>query len=357
MNITSEVVEAKNQKRRPERSKGTGKKVKETIIPPKRPVGRPRKDGLPSGSATVRPQWFILHPVKDDDWGEFSQNEPDIFLSSLVVALSALSSPTPSGPSAEETFSAVLYLENFLAPHFPRVLLTDSFNISKGDLMSIVLLPGRIKQGPLKIYDVERPFFIIGAEYVCEKEGRRFTSTDPSILRALPGKLRDELPVRLVHVHKDVGCDENVWCWKPAGVSKTLWNLVSGCLKSGLQKDTIVELIKAVQKDQLQVVELSKLSNLDVGLTPEADKCVWTTNTAPAHEDNDTQELYPLTQSFDSHDHMTTVFFPSNSIRSEPENSLVGIVTQTQLPGGQRNHVLNDTTIHEDSIIGFRPRS
>ncbi|KAH7878274.1 uncharacterized protein C8R40DRAFT_1038351, partial [Lentinula edodes] len=287
MNITSEVIEAKNQKRRPERSKGTGKKVKETIIPPKRPVGRPRKDGLPSGSATVRPQRFISHPVKDDDWGEFSQNEPDIFLSSLVVALSALSSPTPSGPSAEETFRSHL---NSLAPRLKhnrqlpalystwktfwlptspayfsltastsaRVLSDHRFFYWDSHLLVLegILCPscssplhneGRIKQGPLKIYDVERPFFIIGAEYICQKEGRRFASTDPSILRALPGKLRDELPVRLVHVHKDVGCDENVWCWKPAGVSKTLWNLVSGCLKSGLQKDTIVELIKAVQ--------------------------------------------------------------------------------------------------------------
>ncbi|KAJ4496623.1 hypothetical protein C8R41DRAFT_761346 [Lentinula lateritia] len=345
MNITtpdSYLDDAKNKKRRPGRPKGTGKKVKERIVSHKRPVGRPRRDGLPSGSVSIRPKRVVIQ--LDDDWGKSLQNEPDSFLSSLVVALSVLPPPASSGPTAEEAFKSHL---NSLAPtsshnqHLPTLYsilktfwlptspayfsLTASasartlsdhrffywdpqpllFNgISCPSCSSSLHNEGRIKRGPLKIYDVERPFYIIGAEYVCKNEGKSFASIDPSILRALPAKLRDELPVRLVHVN-DVGSDENIWCWKPAGVSKTLWNLVLGCVRGGLKKDMVIKLIRDTQKGIHQMVEPSKSSNSNEGFT-DAYSDAWTANIATADEDNDTQQPDPPTESFSSYNQTST---------------------------------------------------
>ncbi|KAJ3846247.1 hypothetical protein EV368DRAFT_53055 [Lentinula lateritia] len=369
MNITtpdSYLDDAKSKKRRPGRPKGTGKKVKERIVSHKRPVGRPRRDGLPSGSVTIRPKRVVVQ--LDDDWGKSLQDEPDAFLSSLVVALSVLPPPVSSGPTAEEAFKSHL---NSLAPtsshnqHLPTLYsilktfwlptspayfsLTASasartlsdhrffywdpqpllFNgISCPSCSSSLHNEGRIKRGPLKIYDVERPFYIIGAEYVCKNEGKSFASTDPSILRALPEKLRDELPVRLVHVN-DVGSDENIWCWKPAGVSKTLWNLVLGCVRGGLKKDMVIKLIRDTQKGIHQMVEPSKSSNSNEGFT-DAYSDAWTANIATADEDNDTQQPDPPTESFSSYHQTSTVSYPPTSIRFKPyEYGPVGGTTQT----------------------------
>ncbi|KAJ3875533.1 hypothetical protein F5051DRAFT_454504 [Lentinula edodes] len=383
MNITtpdSYLDDAKNKKRRPGRPKGTGKKVKERIVSHKRPVGRPRRDGLPSGSVSIRPKRVVIQ--LDDDWGKSLQNEPDSFLSSLVVALSVLPPPVSSGPTAEEAFKSHL---NSLAPtsshnqHLPTLYsilktfwlptspayfsLTASasartlsdhrffywdpqpllFNgISCPSCSSSLHNEGRIKRGPLKIYDVERPFYIIGAEYVCKNEGKSFASTDPSILRALPAKLRDELPVRLVHVN-DVGSDENIWCWKPAGVSKTLWNLVLGCVRGGLKKDMVIKLIRDTQKGIHQMVEPSKSSNSNEGFT-DAYSDAWTANIATADEDNDTQRPDPPTESFSSYNQTSTVSYPSTSIRFKPyEYGPVGGTTQTLSSNGSESTLLHNT--------------
>ncbi|KAJ3888010.1 hypothetical protein GG344DRAFT_54556 [Lentinula edodes] len=383
MNITtpdSYLDDAKNKKRRPGRPKGTGKKVKERIVSHKRPVGRPRRDGLPSGSVSIRPKRVVIQ--LDDDWGKSLQNEPDSFLSSLVVALSVLPPPVSSGPTAEEAFKSHL---NSLAPtsshnqHLPTLYsilktfwlptspayfsLTASasartlsdhrffywdpqpllFNgISCPSCSSSLHNEGRIKRGPLKIYDVERPFYIIGAEYVCKNEGKSFASTDPSILRALPAKLRDELPVRLVHVN-DVGSDENIWCWKPAGVSKTLWNLVLGCVRGGLKKDMVIKLIRDTQKGIHQMVEPSKSSNSNEGFT-DAYSDAWTANIATADEDNDTQQPDPPTESFSSYHQASTVSYPPTSIRFKPyEYGPVGGTTQTLSSIGSESTALHNT--------------
>ncbi|KAJ3996726.1 hypothetical protein F5050DRAFT_1692169 [Lentinula boryana] len=372
MNITtpdSYLNDAKDKKRKPGRPKGTGKKVKDRIIPPKRPVGRPRRDGLPSGSVTVRAKRVVIH--LDDDWSKSSQNDPDTFLSSLVVALSVLPPPVSSGPTAEEAFMShlnslaptsahnhhlpTLYsiLKTFWLPTSPayfsltasassRTLSDHRFfywdpqplvfdGIACPSCSSLLQNEGRIKRGPLKIYDVERPFFIIGAEYVCKTEGKNFASTDPSILRALPTKLRDELPVRLVHANKDVGIDESIWCWKPAGVSKTLWNLVLGCVRGGLKKDLIVKLIRDTQKgvQQVPIAGPSKSSNQS-GFT-DAYGDAWTANIATANEE-DVQTQHP-TVAGPSHSPTQQLQAPtSSSTRLSPSsNAVTPIITHSSI--------------------------
>lgn len=105
------------------------------------------------------------------------------------------------------------------------------------------------------IYDIERPFFIIGCEYVCKSpqctdaysEGRKFASTDYSILHSLPTKLKDEFPACLSHDEKDAGCGAHIWNWRGLGVSRPLGNMIRGCLRAGLRKDAILHLLDAIQ--------------------------------------------------------------------------------------------------------------
>ncbi|KAF9072858.1 hypothetical protein BDP27DRAFT_1319527 [Rhodocollybia butyracea] len=338
MNITtpdSYLHDTNHKKRRPGRPKGSGKKVKEQLLTPKRPVGRPRRDGLPSGSVLVRPKRDSSAPK--DDWTELSQNEPDDFLSSLISALSSLPPPTSSGPSAAEAFKShlnslaptsahnqnlpTLYsiLKTFWLPTSPgyfsltasasaRTLSDHKFfywdpqplvfnGIACPSCSAPLHNQGRIQSGPLKVFDVEREFFVIGAEYVCKTEKKSFASTDASILRALPSKLRDELPIKFVHANEDVGSDENAWCWKPAGVSKTLWNLVLGCVRADLKKETIVRLLRDTQKglEPLQVVESDQLK----APSPDRDfmdaySNAWTASSVTTVENDESQRLAPV---------------------------------------------------------------
>ena len=113
--------------------------------------------------------------------------------------------------------------------------------------------------GPLKIYDLGKPFFVIGCEYACtspvccppntQSEGRRFASTDSSILRALPSKLKDEFPARPLEgagATPDLGCGPEVWSWRGMGVSVALWNMVRASLRTGLRKEAILTIIRGV---------------------------------------------------------------------------------------------------------------
>jgi hypothetical protein len=77
--------------------------------------------------------------------------------------------------------------------------------------------------------------------------GRKFASTDASILRSLPIKLQDEFPARLMYGDSDSGSGANIWNWKALGVSRSLWNMVRACLKSGLRKEVILHLIYSIQ--------------------------------------------------------------------------------------------------------------
>ncbi|THH29420.1 hypothetical protein EUX98_g4754 [Antrodiella citrinella] len=343
-------------KRRPGRPKGSGKKMTDPTTEPKlkRPVGRPRKDGLPAGSVgpkrpgrpRKRPpgsfatgpgssspgvfygpygeQWpgsisappvgalngrppaqipFAIDPTLDrDNWSELSRHRPDIFLHTLVSALSAPNPVSAAGPSVEESFKAhllslasngknsgaappipTLYsiLKTFWLPSSPmyfsltasasatrtpsehRFLYWDPqplvFNgIGCPACNTALINKGRIASGPIKIYDLGKPFFVIGCEYVCESsvclpagatEGRKFASTDVSILRSLPAGLRGEFPARILEgagATPDLGTGLDVWSWRGMGVSIPLWNMVRACIRAGLRKDAILGIIRGI---------------------------------------------------------------------------------------------------------------
>ncbi|KAG6809202.1 hypothetical protein H0H92_001173 [Tricholoma furcatifolium] len=309
-------------KRRPGRPKGSTKKnlTGEPILPPKpkRPVGRPRKDGFPAGSMGTKPrppkhvasaphaaswmagvsyaQHFPLDPnlASSDDWAVLA---PNPFLASLLTALNAPNPISTAGPSVEEAFKSHLnslnpmsnspipslysILKTFWLPASPAYFsLTASASTARTpsehrflywDPLPLVfngiacpgcgtplLNRGRISSGPIKIYDIERPFFIIGCEYLCRSppclasssdgQGRKFASTDASIFRALPAKLKDEFPARLLYADADAGCGPDIWNWAALGVSQSLWNLVRGCLRMGMGKAAILGLVDAVQR-------------------------------------------------------------------------------------------------------------
>ncbi|KAG9316068.1 hypothetical protein JVU11DRAFT_3735 [Chiua virens] len=360
-------------KRRPGRPKGSGKKQPSenpTVIGEKikRPVGRPRKDGLPAGSVGTRrtqsrksagkthaeagpsppgvpfpgayypqhpgiPNWqtgfapmgahtsasapplaitngatggpshqqYHLDPnLSRDEWAELLRAKPDAFLQSLLATLAAPNPPPGAGPTVEDAFKSHLsslapsthqtkdahpipslysILKTFWLPSSPAYLsliasgpnsrtlsehrffywdpLPLVFNGIPCSTCSLLLTNrGRIKSGPIKVYDLEKPFFIIGCEYVCKSaacvastnaEGRRFASTDASIMQALPTRLKEEFPAKLLQGDFDMGSGTNVWSWHAMGVSKSLWNMVKGCLKSGLSKDAILQVISAIQ--------------------------------------------------------------------------------------------------------------
>ncbi|KAF5359339.1 hypothetical protein D9756_003014 [Leucocoprinus leucothites] len=326
-------------KRRPGRPKGSSKKNLLGGPPPppkiKRPVGRPRKDGLPAGSVgpdgpkvkrdsnpwvasqgltgvgyppmgmfmpgaplPPPPMTFHIDPsLEKDDWADLAHEKPNAFLGTLLNALAAPNPVSSAGPTVEEAFKSHLgsltpnpqqlqpipslysILKTFWLPSSPayfsltasastartpsehRFLYWDPqplvFNgISCPACSQPLTNKGRISSGPVKIYDIEKPFFIIGCEYVCKSsqctssagpEGRKFASTDASILRSLPNKLQDEFPARLMYGDTDAGSGSNIWNWKALGVSRSLWNMVRACLKSGLRKEVILHLIYSIQ--------------------------------------------------------------------------------------------------------------
>jgi len=232
-----------------------------------------------------------------DDWANLSRTKPNAFLTSLLSALAAPNPISSAGPTVEEAFKSHLVslapnptqmqsipslysiLKTFWLPSSPayfsltasastartpsehRFLYWDPqplvFNgIPCPSCSSPLINKGRISSGPVKIYDIEKPFFIIACEYVCQSqpcvtatspEGRKFASTDSSILRSLPTRLKDEFPAILMYGDADAGSGPNIWNWKALGVSLSMWNLVRGCLRVGLRREVILQLVGAVQ--------------------------------------------------------------------------------------------------------------
>lgn len=257
--------------------------------------------------ASLRPPsgaGFPIDPSLDrDNWVELSRQHPDALLYNLVSALSAPNPLSAAGITVEDAFKAhlssltpvnkdtssnnipTLYsiLKTFWLPSSPsyfsltasagtnrvpsehRFLYWDPqplvFNGIACPVCGIPLInKGCITTGPIKVYDLGKPFFVIGCEYVCRSptcsaavpggEGRKFASTDISILRALPAKLKDEFPAKLISgaaTSPDLGSGPDVWCWRGMGVSSALWNMTRAALRSGLQKEIILGLVGAVQ--------------------------------------------------------------------------------------------------------------
>ena len=249
---------------------------------------------------------FPIDPSLDrDNWNELARHRPDAFLHTLVSALSAPNPVSAAGVSVEDAFRAhlasltpdkkaanapsipALYsiLKTFWLPSSPAYFsLTASASTSRSTpseyrflywdpqplvfngiacpaCTSPLVNKGSIASGPIKIYDLGKPFFVIGCEYVCKSpvcapagtpaagEGRRFASTDASIMRALPAKLKDEFPARLIQGAgnaPDMGPAAGVWSWRGMGVSTALWDMVRAALRAGIYKDAILGIIHSV---------------------------------------------------------------------------------------------------------------
>jgi len=262
--------------------------------------------GANGGSASAGPMphppiqdmGYPIDPaLEQDSWTHLLTTEPQKFLRKLVESLSSPNPISASGTTVEEAFKSHLtslapsskttpsipnlyaILKTFWLPSSPAYFsLTGSANsrttyeyrfiywdphplVFNGIACPSCSTPltnrGRIRSGPLKIHDLnDHPFFIIGCEYVCTSpscvtsaspEGRKFSSTDASIFGALPAPLKNEFPARLAQGDSDLGSGPDVWNWQAMGVSHALWNMVRGCLKEGLRKDTILRVIKGIQ--------------------------------------------------------------------------------------------------------------
>jgi hypothetical protein len=249
--------------------------------------------------ANLRPMFHIDPALSRDEWAELAKTKPCAFLQSLIISLAAPNPISTAGPSVEEAFKSHLVslaplavqkdsqpisslysiLKTFWLPSSPsyfsltasaskartpsehRFLYWDPqplvFNGISCPYCSVPLINrGRIRSGPMKIYDLEKPFFIIGCEYVCRSaackisvspEGRKLSSTDKSILLSLPTKLREEFPAYIMQGETDLGSGPNVWNWQAIGVSRSLYNMVRGCLNRGVSKDSILAIIKTIQ--------------------------------------------------------------------------------------------------------------
>lgn len=257
------------------------------------PMGAPvPPTGLP------HPNVFQLEPAVqgDNDWADLARTNQDLFLNTLLNALAAPNPVSSTGPSVEEAFKSHLgslasnpqqpsaipslfsIMKTFWLPSSPSYFALTASASSKvpsehrffyWDPLPLVFngiscpqcsAPlhnrGRINTGPIKVYDIEKPFFVVGCKYVCSSpsciqatttEGRKFASTDPAILGSLPARLKDEFPARLLHGENDTGSEQNVWNWRALGVSNSLWNLVMGSLRAGLRKETILGIFLGIQ--------------------------------------------------------------------------------------------------------------
>lgn len=237
--------------------------------------------------------------LESSGWAEISRSNPNGFLHALVAALAAPNPISTMGPSVEEAFQShlkslapatnnggsqipTLYsiLKTFWLPSSPAYFaLTASASTARtpsehrflywdpqplvfnGIACPYCAVPlanrGRIASGPIKVYDLGRPFFIIACEYGCKAspqcaasspDGRKFSSVDQSVLRALPEKLREEFPAHLVDGGNDIGCSATIWNWRAMGVSKELLNMVKGCLRLGAGRDAILQIIRGIQQ-------------------------------------------------------------------------------------------------------------
>jgi hypothetical protein len=235
-----------------------------------------------------------VDPVLHDDWPELLRTDPNTLLQSLVSSLQAPNTASRAGMNVEESFKFHVntllsqegagpipqlysFLKTFWLPWSPTyfALTASSFTsptppehrffywdplplVFNGIACPFCAVPllnrGCIRSAPTKVYDVGRPFFLIGCEYACSNmqckgrsgtDGRRFASTDPIVIRALPPVLRDELPVTLL---ASGATDPQSWNWQPIGVSKSLWAVVVGCINEGLGKEATLRVVRAAQQ-------------------------------------------------------------------------------------------------------------
>ena len=259
----------------------------------------------------------------ENDWADLARSNPNTFLNHLLIALTAPNPVSSAGPTVEEAFKSHLVslapnhqqpaqlipslysiLKTFWLPSSPAYFsLTASTSTARtpsehrflywdpqplvfnGIACPSCTFPltnkGRISSGPIKVYDIGKPFFVVGCEYVCRSsaciaattsEGRKFASTDPAILRSLPSKLKDEFPAKLLQGDGEVGSGSNVWNWRALGVSTSLWNIVIGALRAGLRRDVIMALIWAVQNGVPEVLTDPNIQQQPSASTSQTDQ-------------------------------------------------------------------------------------
>jgi hypothetical protein len=255
---------------------------------------------------TASPQKALpaVDPVLHDDWPELLRTDASMLLQSLVSSLQTPNAVSRAGMNVEESFKfhvntllsqegagpiPQLYsiLKTFWLPWCPTyfALTASSFTtptspehrfffwdplplVFNGIACPFCAVPlanrGCIRSAPTKVYDLGRPFFLIGCEYACNNmqckgrtgtDGRRFASTDPVVIRALPPVLRDELPVILLTSGVS---DPQSWNWQPIGVSKALWAIVLGCIGEGLGKEATLRIVRAAQQSSFPVSAMPK---------------------------------------------------------------------------------------------------
>ncbi|KAI0059249.1 hypothetical protein BV25DRAFT_1829302 [Artomyces pyxidatus] len=250
----------------------------------------PRESPSTSLAKSTRGPHALDPALIHDEWVELLRKDPNALLRSLLQALHAPNPLSRAGPPVEEAFkyhlnalggpsipSLYAMLKTFWLPSSPTYFsLTASSSttttppehrflywdpqplVFNGVACPFCAVPvtnnGCIRSGPIKVYDLGKPFFVIGSEYICvntsckgrnSPEGRRFASTDPAIMRSLPPILRDELPITLLP-----GAAEQTssWNWQDVGVSKTLWAIVIGSLNAGLGKEATLAIVRSAQE-------------------------------------------------------------------------------------------------------------
>lgn len=248
--------------------------------------------------ASVPGHWY----GNDADWITLAKRSPSDFLRHLLIALpwpesaslpaveaayirciSSLDNPA-SGNQTQNISSLYSVMKTFWLPVSPtyfaltasasnqRPLPQDRFFywdplplVFNGVACPVCSEPlknqGRIRTGPLRIHDVDKPFYIIGCEYICLSKtcvaktsaaGRPYASTDASILRALPSALRSEFPAKLVFGDTDVGSGLPVWNLEwlsahAAGVSNAVWSMVNTAIMNGLKRDQVLAVLLSMQ--------------------------------------------------------------------------------------------------------------
>lgn len=252
-------------------------------------------------SSTNLRQQTIDPSLSNDDWANLSRTSPNALVQSLIAALQSPDPVSRTGFPLEEAFkyhvgalgtnhgvtSYYATVKTFWLPCSPSYFcLTASgstptppdykflywdpqqlvFNgIACPHCSAPLTNRGIIQSGPIKVYDLGKPFYIIGTEYACTSQicnptsssdgGRKFASTDPLIMRSLPAILRDELPAQLLELPPEQAC---AWNWEPMGISKTIWNMVRVGLAAGIDKDTLLLSIRGSMEGILPITMIKR---------------------------------------------------------------------------------------------------
>ncbi|KAJ7352255.1 hypothetical protein DFH08DRAFT_934709 [Mycena albidolilacea] len=284
----------------------TSKAGYSTLVPPiadyRMQTGVPINQWVPFSGSISAPVAPSPAPVIDpalqrNEWAELAHSKPEQLLNVLLAALDAPNASSLTGPSVEEAFKSHLgslapppsssapnsangaptqtipslysILKTFWLPSSPSYFaLTASATSARtpsphrflywdpqplvfnGIACPACAAPlanrGRIRSGPLTIHDLAGPFFVIGCAYACTANPAHvYASTDAAVRRALPAALEREFPVRLLA--GDTGVGPDMWNWQARGVSRALWSLVLGALRTGLGRDVILQLVRGVQ--------------------------------------------------------------------------------------------------------------